>query len=127
MFCINSRFFVSLIQESYSLVQESQQPQWNLVVLSHLRIIAGIDGVRIASNLVGGLGVADSELPVAVYRVEVILTSLVHLVVFPERVDEERFHHLLCIYLDRQAGGSGCASSPWMASLGNPVRLDKSC
>ena len=48
--------------------------------------------------------IADSELLLTVYNEVVVLAGLAYLVVFPDRVDEECFHHLLLVYLDRIDG-----------------------
>ena len=55
-------------------VEESQQPQGNLVVLAYLGVVAGVYGVRGVPHLIVGVGVADAELQLAVHQVVRVAT-----------------------------------------------------
>ena len=90
-----------ILRVEISLIQESQEPQRNLVVLAHLRIVTGLDGIWITTHLDGSLCITDSEFSVAIHCIIVVFAALVNFVVFPKLIDEECFHHFLLVNLYR--------------------------
>lgn len=97
-------FICSLILDSLPCrlsIQKAQQPQRDAVVLSHLGVVSGVDGIGAIMCLMFALRVADSELPPAVYHVEAVFAGVVHRMVFPHAVYEEGLHQVLCFRLVR--------------------------
>ena len=74
------------------LIEKPEKPKGYFVFFSHLRVVSGINGIVIISNLVRPPGIANAKLPFPVYDVELVLATLANQVVFPQCVDEKRFH-----------------------------------
>ena len=82
------------------LVQKSEEPKGYLVALANLRIIACIDDVGRVAHLVAGIGITDAELEFSVDQIEGVVSALIDFMVFPHRVDEERLHSRLLLYVN---------------------------
>ena len=97
-FLIFQYFNISIFQFFNSSVKKPQQPQWNLIVASHLGVKPGIYEILVHTFSVRYLCVAYPEPQFVVNSVVVVLRGLVHLVVFPHGVDKECFHHILLFH-----------------------------
>lgn len=64
-----------------SLIQETQQPDGNLIVVSNLCIIARIESIVVESYLARCMGIAHTELTRAVDKIVLRFASLAHDVV----------------------------------------------
>ena len=82
------------------LIKKSQQPQRNLIACADLRVISGVDDVGRDALTAGRLRVDNAELQFLVDEIVVVSATGVHLVVFPQRIDEEGLHSLLLVHLD---------------------------
>ena len=85
-------------------IEEPQEPQGELPVFAHLRVVAEADGAgrRLPRRAVKG--VDDDEPETTVYLVGGVVARLVHLVVLPKGIDEEGLHHVLLLHLARIDG-----------------------
>ena len=65
------------------LIQESQQPQRNLIVASDFRVVASIDDVRCIPYLIVSQRITHAEFKFSINQIVGLVAVLIHLVVLP--------------------------------------------
>ena len=91
-------FIVSSCLHQWGIsIEEAQEPQRYLVVVTHLSIITDVVGIGVHPYFSLCMGIADAELTRAVDEIGLWFAALTDDMVFPHRVDEKGLHDRLLV------------------------------
>ena len=79
------------------LIEKPKKPKGHLIVFTHFGVVSGVYGVGVISNLTCTVCIADAKFPFFVYNIKLFFAALVHQMVFPKDINEERFHDHLFV------------------------------